>query len=112
MANLPVLSNIHTNYPGIWLRSTHQVNSIAASTRFKNLAYWSKELLVKVAGDADPNRYQGWTRIRNNWITMTRMIDTFIEEQAALHEREPTPEDVAAVAEINLAIAANANVIV
>lgn len=88
----------------------NQVNNIAASTRFKNLAYWSKELLVKVDGDVALNHHMGWTRTKS--ITMTQIINTFIKERAALREREPTPEDVAAVAEINLAIAANPNVIV
>lgn len=65
---------------------------VAKSTRFKNLTWVAKELLMKIGGEASLGQYAGWTRRAKNQATLDAMIAAY---EANLVQRAMAEGDVA-----------------
>lgn len=81
----------------------------AKSTLFKNVAYWCKDLLVRVDGEHELNRYRGWTRNPTNAVAMNRMLDVHLT-LFEIGQIEPRAAD-AAIDALYAAIAQNQNLL-
>lgn len=63
-----------------WYGFKHNLGRVA-STRYKNVAYVAKELLIKVNGEASLRSYDGWTRRAKYQAVLDTMIADYKNEK-------------------------------
>lgn len=85
----------------------NQSSTPASSTKFKNLAYWCKEIIIRIDGDNALARYKGWTRTPTHSNAVTHWIDEYANQLAQAANVEANEADREAFEELTAAIGRN-----
>lgn len=86
-------------------------NPAVVSSRYKNVAYWCKELLVRCSGEQALNNFRGWTRNATMPLAMENLINTYMNAIQNIVDLPIDPADTARADALLAAVNVNAHVV-